>query len=257
MYRLPSASPLPPSELPHNRIHQPRGRHRFGSQRRTCPIDAIRAAREALSCEHLTDPRRRGQREALRVLVSTRASADPRHQPPQGAHRVRTGGAASRAARHDQRQPDHLLRVVAAAAVSRPRAPHHGPGASFHSATDPGTTAGGQRSGSGDRTASGSDAAAAACFDRGETDQRRAGADQLVASRPVPFRGGVRRIRLRVTDTGVLGTDHPPSPEPRRRSTTQPGTTHHCAGQGPPRTHRPTSTAESPKAKVSEKPSDA
>jgi len=141
-------------------------------------------------------------------------------------------------------EPDHLLRVVAAAAVSRPRAPHHGPGASFHSATDPGTTAGGQRSGSGDRTASGSDAAAAACFDRGGTHQRRAGADQLIASRPVPFRGGVRRIRRRVTDTGVLGTDHPPSPEPQRRSTTQPGATHHCAGQGPARSghtglHRP------------------
>ena len=28
-----------------------------------------------MSCEHLIDPRRRGQREALRVLVSTRASA--------------------------------------------------------------------------------------------------------------------------------------------------------------------------------------
>ncbi len=43
--------------------------------RKSDSIDAIRAAREALSCEHLIDPRRRGQREALRVLVSTRASA--------------------------------------------------------------------------------------------------------------------------------------------------------------------------------------
>lgn len=43
--------------------------------RKSDSIDAVRAAREALSCEHLIDPRRRGQREALRVLVSTRASA--------------------------------------------------------------------------------------------------------------------------------------------------------------------------------------
>ena len=38
-------------------------------------IDAVRAAGEALSSEHLSHPRSRGQREALRVLRSTRASA--------------------------------------------------------------------------------------------------------------------------------------------------------------------------------------
>jgi transposase len=38
-------------------------------------IDAVRAAREALSTTHLLAPRRRGHREALRVLMSTRASA--------------------------------------------------------------------------------------------------------------------------------------------------------------------------------------
>jgi transposase len=43
--------------------------------RKSDGIDAVRAAREALSCEHLIAPRSRGDREALRVLVSTRASA--------------------------------------------------------------------------------------------------------------------------------------------------------------------------------------
>jgi transposase len=38
-------------------------------------LDAIRAAREALACDHLIAPRRRGDREALRVLLATRHSA--------------------------------------------------------------------------------------------------------------------------------------------------------------------------------------
>jgi transposase len=38
-------------------------------------LDALRAAREALACDHLVMPRRRGDREALRVLLATRRSA--------------------------------------------------------------------------------------------------------------------------------------------------------------------------------------
>ena len=38
-------------------------------------LDAIRAAREALTREHLAQPRQRGEREALRVLLATRDSA--------------------------------------------------------------------------------------------------------------------------------------------------------------------------------------
>jgi len=38
-------------------------------------LDALRAAREALTCDHQVVPRRRGDREALRVLVATRHSA--------------------------------------------------------------------------------------------------------------------------------------------------------------------------------------
>lgn len=44
-------------------------------------LDATRAGREALSRRHLAEPRRRGQREALRVLLRTRKSAiDARSQ---------------------------------------------------------------------------------------------------------------------------------------------------------------------------------
>jgi transposase len=38
-------------------------------------LDAIRAAREALSREHPSEPRRRGEREAIRVLLRTREGA--------------------------------------------------------------------------------------------------------------------------------------------------------------------------------------
>ena len=38
-------------------------------------LDAVRAAREALARDHLAQPRRRGDREAMRVLLSTRAGA--------------------------------------------------------------------------------------------------------------------------------------------------------------------------------------
>jgi transposase len=46
-----------------------------GTGAKTDALDAIRAAREALACDHLVMPRRRGDREALRVLLATRHSA--------------------------------------------------------------------------------------------------------------------------------------------------------------------------------------
>ncbi|MET7305506.1 IS110 family transposase [Embleya sp. NPDC005575] len=43
--------------------------------RKTDMLDAVRAAREALTAEHPIHPRRRGEREALRVLLATRQGA--------------------------------------------------------------------------------------------------------------------------------------------------------------------------------------
>jgi transposase len=61
-------------------------------------LDAIRAACEALSREHLAQPRQRGWREALRVLMATR---EGRRRFPhqgdraaQGPARFGTGAAA-------------------------------------------------------------------------------------------------------------------------------------------------------------------
>jgi transposase len=64
-----------------DRPKRSRGRHGAKSD----ALDAIRAGREALAREHLTSPRQRGHREALRVLHTTRAGivaagADARRQ---------------------------------------------------------------------------------------------------------------------------------------------------------------------------------
>jgi transposase len=47
--------------------------HRTGAK--SDALDAVRAARETLACDHLIVPRRRGDREALRVLLATRHGA--------------------------------------------------------------------------------------------------------------------------------------------------------------------------------------
>jgi len=53
--------------------HPKRPARRNGAK--TDELDAQRAAREALAREHLAQPRRRGDREAIRVLLTTRESA--------------------------------------------------------------------------------------------------------------------------------------------------------------------------------------
>ena len=60
-------------------------RHRGRHGAKSDVLDAVRAGREALARDHLTTPRQRGHREALRVLHSTRAGivqagADARRQ---------------------------------------------------------------------------------------------------------------------------------------------------------------------------------
>jgi transposase len=55
-------------------VGRPKRPPRAGA-RKSDAIDAVRAAREALTAGHLISPRRRGEREALRVLISTRPSA--------------------------------------------------------------------------------------------------------------------------------------------------------------------------------------
>jgi transposase len=58
-------------------------------------LDAIRAAREALTREHLAQPRRRGDRaRSARYPPRSDARSDEGDQSPQGADRDLPGGAA-------------------------------------------------------------------------------------------------------------------------------------------------------------------
>jgi len=50
-------------------------------------LDAVRAAREALGQDRLAIPRRRGEREALRVLLTTRRCATLARWPPSASSR--------------------------------------------------------------------------------------------------------------------------------------------------------------------------
>jgi len=64
-----------------DRPKRPRGRHGAKSD----ALDAVRAGHQALARDHLTRPRQRGHREAIRVLPTTRsaivaAGADARRQ---------------------------------------------------------------------------------------------------------------------------------------------------------------------------------
>jgi len=82
---------------------------------KTDAVDAVRAARQALSHgqQHQVLPRRRGGREALRVLLTTRrhaiSSRVAASNQPRGAHRRRARGAARRAARRDDHRTDRPL----------------------------------------------------------------------------------------------------------------------------------------------------
>ena len=49
-------------------------------------LDAARAAREALTRQHLAEPRRRGDREALRVLLASPRRRRPRPHPGESAN---------------------------------------------------------------------------------------------------------------------------------------------------------------------------
>ncbi len=66
-----------------DRPKRPRGRHGAKSD----VLDAIRAGREALARDHLTTPRQRGHREALRVLHAPAPASWPPGRTPAASSR--------------------------------------------------------------------------------------------------------------------------------------------------------------------------
>jgi hypothetical protein len=95
-----------PGRFPTPSVHRSPPRGLQHPEATPCQPPGLRSAREALAHDHPLAPRRRGDREALRVLLATRHSACAAKvsaiNPAQGADRGRTRGATGRAA-----QPGH------------------------------------------------------------------------------------------------------------------------------------------------------
>ncbi len=217
--------------------------------RKSDALDAVRAAREILSSDRLIEPRSRGQREALRVLISTRASAVSARtaainhlkaligSAPESLRAELRGktsdaqisycaklrdrpaqGLEHRATIRAMRSTAHRIQALKAEANElEPR--HHTPRRRRSSRAGPAT--------------------------RRRRPQRRANPDQLVPPRQASLRSRVRQPRRRRTDPRLFRPDQPPPPQPRWRSSTQPGAAHHRPDPQPdrprdPRLHHPT-----------------
>jgi len=83
-------------------------------------LDAVRAGREALARKHLTSPRQRGHREALRVLHTTRAGVvaaapDDRVEHRATVQALRLTAQRALTAQHDAKQLEAELRQLVTA----------------------------------------------------------------------------------------------------------------------------------------------
>ncbi|WP_207619739.1 transposase [Nocardioides sp. IC4_145] len=223
-----------------------RAKRRHGAK--SDPLDAIRAAREALARPRLGAPRAGGDRQALAVLLTVRRSA------------VEAAGDAQRqllslliAAPEPLGAKFHGLsttRVVEAAAILRARSSHD---------TETATTiavlrALARRVQTLNVEAAAHEHAIAAIVktwrpdlatrparpDRGQPHRGRDRACRVVPSRTHLLRSSVRDDRRRRSDPRHQRTDHRPSPaQPIRRLPTQPRLAHHRAHPHPPRPRHP------------------
>lgn len=193
-------------------------------------LDAVRAAREALSREHLAQPRRRGEREAMRVLLVTR----------QGAVLSRTRAITSlhalvvNAPEGIRNQLRHLDSDDLLARCARLRT---GPSQSTeHRATITALRSTARRALACEAEAAGPGVSARASCEAGgagaprRTRPRghlRGGHPQrLVASRSDPHRSGLRDARGCRAHPGLVGPDRPLPPQPCRRPSVEPGPAH-------------------------------
>src|SRR5215207_4570444 len=151
-------------------------------------LDAVRAAREALGQDHLATPRRRGEREALRVLLTTRRCATLARVAAIGQLKALIVAApeelrAELRGRNTSRQIDYCASLRERPARSLE-----------HQATVRALRATAQRiqllQAEADR-ASWCGRPVAAGGPGRRAPERRPGAGQLVACRPVPLRGRV------------------------------------------------------------------
>jgi Transposase len=196
-------------------------------------LDAVRAAREALGQDRPTTPRRRGQREALRVLLTTRRCA-----------------TLARVAAIDQLKalivgaPEELRAELPGAAppARSTTAPACGRGRPGRWSTKPPCGHGGPPLSASRRWTPRPTSSRPSwpCWSQrphrgcwrspASAPERRPGAGQLVACRPVPLRGRLCRPGRHQPDPCLLWAGDPLPAQPWRRPTAQPRLAHHLAG---------------------------
>lgn len=197
-------------------------------------LDAVRAGREALARDQLAGPRRRGEREALRVLLITR----------QGAIRARTAAIAQVRAlvlTAEEQLRGRLRGLKSAALLRRCASLRTHPAHSLERRA----TLTCLRSAA--RRALALEAEAAVLKDQmaglvarmapGLLGQcgvgvisARSGPGRLLAPGADALGGRLCRPRRGGPHPGLLGSGGAPSPEPGRRSPAQPGPSHHRQG---------------------------
>ena len=187
-------------------------------------LDAVRAAREALTRDHLAQPRRRGDREALRVLLITRRSAI--RARTKAINHLKALVVTSREEirhqlrRHDTRHDTDLV-IASLRAAEDPRdpvgrAPRHDHGAARDRSSHHAARGRSQRPRVRDPAVDQDQRSMAARRGRYRADHRRAADLLLVTSGAYPQRRRVRDARWRSTHPRVLRADHPIPPQPRR-----------------------------------------
>ena len=188
------------------------------------PLDATRAAREALGRDRLAQPRAAGQRAALQVRLTGPLRGPGHHRRPTAAARLghRTRGPPWPASRVDHPPADR--RVWAATPAADWDTETTATTASLR------TLARRIQPGAGDRRAHprshhprGRLAARPAHPLRGRPDRGRHRPVRLVACWPLPHRRRVRDARRCRADPCLLWADRAPSAQPVRRPPPQPG----------------------------------
>jgi hypothetical protein len=192
-------------------------------------LDAIRAAREALTREDLARPRQRGEREALRVLLATRDSAVRSKRAAitlmkgllvsaspalrEGLRALPTRDQLARCARlriSPTQDAEQRATTIAIRASARRALALQDEAFELEAEIKPIVT----------------DLAVATGRDRRRRDRRRTDPLRLLPPRTHPLRGRVRIARRRRADPSVLRTNRASPPEPLRRPPAQPSPTH-------------------------------
>lgn len=206
--------------------------------RKTDLIDAIRAAKEALTSEHLIQPRLRGEREALRVLLATRHGAVLASATAINQLKVLIVSAPDdlRAELRRLKRPAQIARCAQLRDRPAQGIEHRMTAQALRSTAQRLQTLQAEAKDLENEILSLVRQLAPEVLDLPwcRANHRSSAASQLVAPGPVPVRGGFRLLRWRLTDPGLLGADQPAPDQPQWRPAAEPGPAHHHADPDAP-----------------------